>query len=373
MAFIAEQAEGSATDGVNRILDIVPDQPAPADAAGDRQPGGRRLRGRHHPPRRRSRAGERRAGRRRPRARDASRLRPRRLGRRSRARPRTSGRVPLHPRRLPQHVHRPALDHAPVRRVRHRAGDQPPLPPAARRRADGAVHRVRSADADGLRLRPPDGAGRGGPGRRRHRHGGRPGRPLPRDPARPRLDLDDDQRDRGDPARDVRRGRGGAGRAAGQAHRHGAERRAQGVHRAGDVHLSGRAVAPAGGRHLPLRQRRGHELQPDLDQRLPHARGRGHGGAGGGLHARQRAGVRAGGGRGRARGRQLRAAAVVLLREPQRPVRGGGQVPRGAPALGPADPRALRRRATPPRGCGSTPRPAASRSRRSSRSTTWCG
>ena len=25
MAFIAEQAEGSATDGVNRILDIVPD------------------------------------------------------------------------------------------------------------------------------------------------------------------------------------------------------------------------------------------------------------------------------------------------------------------------------------------------------------
>ena len=26
MAFIAEQAEGSATDGVNRILDIVPDE-----------------------------------------------------------------------------------------------------------------------------------------------------------------------------------------------------------------------------------------------------------------------------------------------------------------------------------------------------------
>ena len=66
----------------------------------------------------------------------------------------------------------------------------------------------------------------------------------------------------------------GAGRAARQAHRHGAERRAQGVHRARDLHLSRRAVAPAGGRHLPLRQRRGDELQPDLDQRLPHARGR---------------------------------------------------------------------------------------------------
>ena len=33
MAFIAEQAEGSATDGLNRILDIVPDSPAPAHAA----------------------------------------------------------------------------------------------------------------------------------------------------------------------------------------------------------------------------------------------------------------------------------------------------------------------------------------------------
>ena len=51
MAFIAEQAEGSATDGVNRILDIVPDRPAPAHAAGDREPGGRRLRGRHDPTR----------------------------------------------------------------------------------------------------------------------------------------------------------------------------------------------------------------------------------------------------------------------------------------------------------------------------------
>ena len=65
--------------------------------------------------------------------------------------------------------------------------------------------------------------------------------------------LDDDQRHRGHPAGHVRRGRRGAGRPARQAHRHGAERRAQGVHRARDLHLSGGAVAPAGGRHLPLR------------------------------------------------------------------------------------------------------------------------
>ena len=47
MAFIAEQAEGSGTDGVNRILDIIPHSPPPAHAAGDRVPGRRRVRRRH--------------------------------------------------------------------------------------------------------------------------------------------------------------------------------------------------------------------------------------------------------------------------------------------------------------------------------------
>ena len=47
MAFIAEQAEGSATDGANRILDIMPHSAAPAHAAGDRLAGGCRLRRRH--------------------------------------------------------------------------------------------------------------------------------------------------------------------------------------------------------------------------------------------------------------------------------------------------------------------------------------
>ena len=37
-------------------------------------------------------------------------------------------------------------------------------------------------------------------------------------------------------------------------------------------------------------------------------------------------------------------AALVLLRQPQRSVRGGGQVPRRAPAVGPAGARAVRRR-----------------------------
>ena len=47
---------------------------------------------------------------------------------------------------------------------------------------------------------------------------------------------------------------------------------------------------------------------------------------------------------GRALGGQLRAAALLLLRQPQRSLRGSGQVPRRPAALGPAGPGAVRRR-----------------------------
>ena len=74
--------------------------------------------------------------------------------RRLRPRPRLPGRVSLHARRLPVDVPRPALDDAPVRRLRHRRGDERALPLPARARPDRPLDRVRHADADGLRLRP---------------------------------------------------------------------------------------------------------------------------------------------------------------------------------------------------------------------------
>ena len=49
------------------------------------------------------------------------------------------GRVPVHARRLPVDVPRAAVDDAPVRRLRHRRGDQRALPLPARPRADRAV------------------------------------------------------------------------------------------------------------------------------------------------------------------------------------------------------------------------------------------
>ena len=81
--------------------------------------------------------------------------------RRRRARPRLPRRVPVHPRRLPVDVPRAAVDDAPVRRLRHRRGDQRALPLPARPRPDRALDRLRHADPDGPRLRPRPLARRG--------------------------------------------------------------------------------------------------------------------------------------------------------------------------------------------------------------------
>ena len=104
------------------------------------------------------------------------------------------------------------LDDAPVRRLRHRRRVEPALQVPARAGRQGPVGRVRSADADGPRLRSPDGARRGRPRRRRDRFARRHARAVRRHPARRRVDVDDDQRDGGDAARALHRGRRGAGR-----------------------------------------------------------------------------------------------------------------------------------------------------------------
>ena len=75
-------------------------------------------------------------------------------------------RVPVHARRAADHVPRPLLDHAPVRRLRHRRGVEPALPLPARAGSDRPVRGLRPADPDRLRRRRPDRAGRSGQGGR---------------------------------------------------------------------------------------------------------------------------------------------------------------------------------------------------------------
>ena len=76
-------------------------------------------------------------------------------------RPGPSRRVPVHPGRPADDVPRPPLDDAPVRRILHGRGHQPPLPVPPRAGPDGALGRLRPADPDGLRLRRAPGRGRG--------------------------------------------------------------------------------------------------------------------------------------------------------------------------------------------------------------------
>ena len=92
-----------------------------------------------------------------------------------------------------------------------RRGVERALPLPARPRPDGTLGRVRPADAARLRLRRRARARRGRPHRRRDRLARRHGDPARRDPARRRLDVDDDQRAgvAAAPALRARRGRPG--------------------------------------------------------------------------------------------------------------------------------------------------------------------
>ncbi len=154
--------------------------------------------------------------------------------------------------------------------------------------------------------------------------------------------------------------RRGAGRAQREAARHDPERRAQGVHRARQLHLPAGAHDAPDDRPVPVLPRARAAMEHDLDLRLSLPREGLLGGAGGRVHAVLGHRLRAGGDRhGPVRGR-VRAAAGVLLQRPQQRLPGGRQVPRRAAHVGAHHARALRRHATRRRRCcASTRRPAA--------------
>ena len=112
-------------------------------------------------------------------------------------------------------VPRPAVDDAPVRRLRDRRGDQRALPLPARPRPDRAVDGVRHAVADGPRLRSPRSrwarsAARASPSTRSTTWR----RCSPASTLGEVTRVDDDQRAGGDHARLLRRRRRGPGRPA---------------------------------------------------------------------------------------------------------------------------------------------------------------
>ena len=143
---------------------------------------------------------------------------------------------------------------------------------------------------------------------------------------------DDERRGAADPGA-VRRGRRGAGRAAGEAGRDHPERHPQRVHGPQHLHLSAEAVDADHLRHLRLHQRQDAEVQLDLDLRLPHPGGRCDSRSGAGLHAGRRRRVHQGRPRRRAGHRQVRAAAVVLLGHRDELLHGGRQAARRPAAV----------------------------------------
>ena len=170
-----------------------------------------------------------------------------------RARPRRAGRVPLHARRAPRDVPQADVDDAPVRGLRLGEGVQRALPlPALEGLAPGLSMAFDLPTQLGLDSDNPRCLG----------EVGRTGVAI---------DTIDDMRTAFDgipldqvstsmtinapaavPAAALRAGRRGAGRAQRAAARHDAERRAQGVHRARQLHLPARADDAADDRPVPV-------------------------------------------------------------------------------------------------------------------------
>ena len=255
--------------------------------------------------------------------------------------PEFSGAVSVHARHPPDDVPRPPVDHAPVRRVRHRRSLQPALQVPAGARPERVERRLRPADPDRLRLGPPDGRRRGRQGGRGHRLAAGHGNPAGRHSAGPRQHLHDDQRHRRHAAGAVRRRGAQAGGRSSQTDRHHPERHPQGIHRARHLHLPARPFHAADHGRLRLRAGGHPALEHHQHQRLPHPRGGLHRGAGGGLHAGQRHRLRGGGAGSRPRRGQLRDAALLFLQRAQRLPGGDRQVPGGAAAVGAHHARAL--------------------------------
>ena len=229
-----------------------------------------------------------------------------------------------------------------------------------RRRALG---RLRHAHPDGPRLRRRPQPRRGRPLRGRDRQRRRHGDPVRRHPARRRHHLDDDLRPGRAGVLHVPRRRRAAGRRPRRPQRHAADRHLQGVHRAEGVAVrAGAAPAPHRRPHGVLRGR----TSPTTSRsRSPgyHIR------EAGSTAAQELAFTLADGfgyvELGLSRGMDVDVFApgsVVLLRRARRLLRGDRQVPGGPADLGALAARRLRRaRPTRRSGCGSTPRPPASR------------
>ncbi len=161
-------------------------------------------------------------------------------------------------------------------------------------------------------------------------------------PARPGIDVDDDQCHGDHPAGALRRRGAPPGGRPGGPGGNGAERHPQGVRRPRHLHLSAPALAQDRHRHLRVLRARAAAVEHDLDQRLSHPRGRLDRGRRSRVHVRQRDRLRAGGARRRTRRRSPRAAPVVLLQRAQRFSRGSRQVPRRTAPVGADHARAVR-------------------------------
>ena len=157
-----------------------------------------------------------------------------------------------------------------------------------RQGADRSLGRLRSPDADRLRLRSRAGARRGRQGRRAGQPSRRHARAVRRHSARHHEHLDDHQRHRGVADGALHRGRRRTGRTASRPHRHDPERHHQGVSLARHLRVPAGAVDAADQGRGDLHHDRIAEVESDEHLLLPSSGSRCDAGAGAGFCARHR-------------------------------------------------------------------------------------
>ena len=240
----------------------------------------------------------------------------------------------VYARHSPDRLPRQALDDAAVCWLRIGARHERTLQVSAFAGPDRTFGRVRLPDTDGLRRRSSPFRGRGRQDRRVDFVAGGHGDAVRGNSTRQGLHVDDDQRTRADPVLFLHCGGREAGRAGVEDPRHRAERHPEGVHGAACLVLPDRAGTASHRRRLRVECAARAAVQHDLDFRLSHSRGGIDGGTGAGLHARRRLHVCRARHRARTRRRFVRTAPVVLLRHPQRFLRGDRQAACGTAHLG---------------------------------------
>src|SRR5205809_5906528 len=179
-------------------------------------------------------------------------------------------RVPIHPGNLSFNVPRPAVDNAPVHRLRLSQGDEPAIQVSNLPRRDRTEHSLRSSDPARARLGPSEISRRSGPCRSSNQQRRRHETTVRRNRSWTCQHEYDDKLDRSNPPITLRSGWSRTGSPTESPAGHYTERYSQRVYCKQHLHLSSGSLAETRGRSHRVCRRQKASLATEPHQRQSH-------------------------------------------------------------------------------------------------------